>query len=120
LDHTPRAIAFSTSHTITMAYPPPDHAVLSLTTMGLTEFVTPATTTVSTNPSMGMGMSMGALTGLGGYMGLGTKAKHAVVKIEDGEVLIPKECEFGCTAAGTGPDYGSSNRAVFRCGWTDD
>ncbi|CUA75985.1 hypothetical protein RSOLAG22IIIB_01989 [Rhizoctonia solani] len=91
LDHTPRAIAFSTPHTIVMAYPPPDNAVLSLTTMALTEFVTPATTTVSTNPGMGMSMGMGALSGLGGYMGLGAKAKFAAVKIEDGEVLIPKE-----------------------------
>ncbi|KAF8688888.1 Vacuolar sorting protein 39 domain 1, partial [Rhizoctonia solani] len=91
LDHTPRAIAFSTPHTIVMAYPPPDNAVLSLTTMALTEFVTPATTTVSSNPGMGMSMGMGALTGLGGYMGLGAKAKFAAVKIEEGEVLIPKE-----------------------------
>ncbi|CAE6446777.1 unnamed protein product [Rhizoctonia solani] len=91
LDHTPRAIAFSTPHTIVMAYPPPDNAVLSLTTMALTEFVTPATTTVSNNPGMGMSMGMGAFSGLGGYMGLGTKAKFAAVKIEEGEVLIPKE-----------------------------
>ncbi|KDN50624.1 hypothetical protein RSAG8_01122, partial [Rhizoctonia solani AG-8 WAC10335] len=91
LDHTPRAIAFSTPHTIVMAYPPPDNAVLSLTTMALTEFVTPATTTVSTNPGMGMSMGMGAFSGLGGYMGLGAKAKFAAVKIEEGEVLIPKE-----------------------------
>ncbi|KAJ1307397.1 hypothetical protein OPQ81_001502 [Rhizoctonia solani] len=91
LDHTPRAIAFSTPHTIVMAYPPPDNAVLSLTTMALTEFVTPATTTASTNPGMGMSMGMGALSGLGGYMGLGAKAKFAAVKIEEGEVLIPKE-----------------------------
>ncbi|CAE6456533.1 unnamed protein product [Rhizoctonia solani] len=91
LDHTPRAIAFSTPHTIVMAYPPPDNAILSLTTMALTEFVTPATTTVSTNPGMGMSMGMGALSGLGGYMGLGAKAKFAAVKIEEGEVLIPKE-----------------------------
>ncbi|KAG8793698.1 Vacuolar morphogenesis protein 6 [Ceratobasidium sp. 428] len=93
LDHTPRAISFPTPHTITMAYPPPDHAVLSLTNMALTEFVLPATNTVTQNAgmSMGMGMGMGALSGLGGYMGLGAKAKQAVVKIEDGEVLIPKE-----------------------------
>ncbi|CCO30777.1 Vam6/Vps39-like protein Short=hVam6p [Rhizoctonia solani AG-1 IB] len=91
LDHTPRAIAFSTPHTIVMAYPPPDNAILSLTTMALTEFVTPATTTVSNNPGIGMGMGMGALTGLGGYMGLGSKAKFAAVKIEEGEVLIPKD-----------------------------
>jgi hypothetical protein len=78
-----------------MAYPPPDHAVLSLTNMALTEFVLPATNTVTQNAgmSMGMGMGMGALSGLGGYMGLGAKAKQAVVKIEEGEVLIPKECE---------------------------
>ncbi|KAG8694933.1 Vacuolar morphogenesis protein 6 [Ceratobasidium sp. 395] len=93
LDHTPRAISFPTPHTITMAYPPPDHAVLSLTNMALTDFVLPATNTVTQNAgmSMGMGMGMGALSGLGGYMGLGAKAKQAVVKIEDGEVLIPKE-----------------------------
>ncbi|KAG9103535.1 Vacuolar morphogenesis protein 6 [Ceratobasidium sp. 370] len=95
LDHTPRAISFPTPHTIAMAYPPPDHAMLSLTNMALTEFVLPATNTVTQNAGMsmgmGMGMGMGALSGLGGYMGLGAKAKQAVVKIEDGEVLIPKE-----------------------------
>ncbi|KAF8604609.1 hypothetical protein BDV93DRAFT_537690 [Ceratobasidium sp. AG-I] len=91
LDHTPRAISFPTPHTITMAYPPPDYAVLSLTTMGLTEFVLPATSVVTTNTGMSMGMGMGALSGLGGYMGLGSKAKQAVVKIEEGEVLIPKD-----------------------------
>lgn len=108
LDHTPRAIAFPTPHTITMAYPPPDNAVLSLTNMSLTEFVTPATTAVSTNPGgMGMGMGMGALSGLGGYMGLGAKAKQVVVKIEDGEVLIPKES----TGLFFGPD-GQTTRPV--------
>lgn len=76
-----------------MAYPPPDYAVLSLTTMGLTDFVLPATSVVTANTGMGMGMGMGALSGLGGYMGLGSKAKQAVVKIEDGEVLIPKDSE---------------------------
>lgn len=79
-----------------MAYPPPDYAVLSLTNMALTEFVLLATSVVTANPGMGMGMGMGmgALSGLGGYMGLGSKAKQAVVKIEDGEVLIPKDCEL--------------------------
>ncbi|KAG8682591.1 Vacuolar morphogenesis protein 6, partial [Ceratobasidium sp. 394] len=108
LDHTPRAISFPTPHTITMAYPPPDHAVLSLTNMALTEFVLPATNTVTQTAgmSMGMGMGMGALSGLGGYMGLGAKAKQAVVKIEDGEVLIPKESTglfFGADGQTTRP-----------------
>ncbi|KAG9091285.1 Vacuolar morphogenesis protein 6 [Ceratobasidium sp. UAMH 11750] len=56
--------------------------------------------------SMGMGMGMGALSGLGGYMGLGAKAKQAVVKIEDGEVLIPKESTglfFGADGQTTRP-----------------
>ena len=94
LDHTPRAISFPTPHTVTLAYPPPDYAVLSLTTMGLTEFVLPATSVVTANTGMSMGMGMGALSGLGGYMGLGSKAKQAVVKIEDGEVPIPKDSEL--------------------------
>ncbi|QRV74951.1 vacuolar protein-sorting-associated protein 39 [Ceratobasidium sp. AG-Ba] len=93
-----------------MAYPPPDNAVLSLANMALTEFVLPATNTVTQNAgmSMGMGMGMGALSGLGGYMGLGSKAKHTALKIEDGEVLIPKES--------TGLFFGADGKTTRQLG----
>lgn len=39
-------------------------------------------------------MGMGALTGLGGYMGLGAKQKPCLVQISDSEVLISKDSEY--------------------------
>ena len=62
--------------------------MFSMRTMTATDIVTPL-------PITGSGTAMNALTGLTGYMtlGLGAKAKPAVVKITDQEVLIAKDGE---------------------------
>jgi len=56
--------------------------------MSATDIVTPL-------PLTGPGMAMNALTGLTGYMtlGLGAKAKPAVVQVGDSEVLLGKDSE---------------------------
>ena len=99
LPHTPRALAFSTPTVLVFAYTATDHAVFSLDSLSSSELELPsppATNAPSAGAnlgSVGLGMGMTALTGLGGYVGLGAKAKPTVVKISEGEVLIPKESE---------------------------
>ena len=65
---------------------PVDYALYSLKTRAVTEITVPAHAGVSTS-----GMGMGALSGLGGYIGLGTKPKPCVVRVNDGEALIAKD-----------------------------
>ena len=78
---------------LVLAYGPTDHAIVYLNTMSVAELSLPSTG----NPNAGLGMAkvgMGALSGLGGYMGLGTKAnKPSVIQLGDGETLVTKECE---------------------------
>jgi hypothetical protein len=92
LPHTPRAIAFPSSSVACLAYTLTENVLLSLETMTLSELALPTASSVSV---ASLGMGMGALSGLGGYMtlGLGAKAKPSVVKINEGEVLIPKDSE---------------------------
>ena len=77
--------------------------------MTATEIVTPLPVTAS-------GTAMGALTGLTGYMtlGLGAKAKPAVVQVGESEMLIAKDGELWFTSTiGLSPisfqDLGSSS-----------
>ncbi|KJA16870.1 hypothetical protein HYPSUDRAFT_46906 [Hypholoma sublateritium FD-334 SS-4] len=86
LPHSARSITFLDHETACFAYSPTEYAMFSMRTMTATEIVTPL-------PITGSGTAMNALTGLTGYMtlGLGTKAKPAVVKISDEEVLIAKD-----------------------------
>lgn len=79
---------------LVLGYGPTDHAIVYLNTMSVAELnLSPAN-----NSNAGLGMAkvgMGALSGLGGYMGLGTKAnKPSVIQLEDGETLVTKECEL--------------------------
>ena len=57
------------------------------------DVTTPIATAASTNS---IGMGMGALSGLGGYMtlGLGAKAKPNVININENEALISKDSEW--------------------------
>jgi len=68
--------------------------MLSLETMTISEIALPNTNT-ATVAGIGMGMGMGAaFSGLGGYMSLGLGAKEkkpCIVRVDDGEVLIPKD-----------------------------
>ena len=86
LPHSARSITFLDHETACFAYSPTEYAMFSMRTMTATDIVTPL-------PITGSGTAMNALTGLTGYMtlGLGAKAKPAVVKITDQEVLIAKD-----------------------------
>jgi Vam6/Vps39-like protein vacuolar protein sorting-associated protein 39 len=78
---------------LVLAYGPADHAIVYLNTMSVAELSLPSTS----SPNAGLGMAkvgMGALTGLGGYMGLGVKTtKPSVIQLEDGEALVTKDCK---------------------------
>ncbi|KAF8501265.1 vacuolar sorting protein 39 domain 1-domain-containing protein [Gautieria morchelliformis] len=95
LPHSPRAIAFLCSGVACLAYTQTEHVLLSLDTMTISDIAFPSANSVTvTGLGMGMGMGMGALTGLGGYMTLGLGAKEkkpSIARIEEGEVLIPKD-----------------------------
>lgn len=89
LPHSARAISFLNEDKVCFAYSPTDYAIFSVSTMTAAEISTPLPITTSAT-------AMGALTGLTGYMtlGLGAKAKPAVVRISESEVLIAKDSEF--------------------------
>ncbi|KAF8896557.1 vacuolar sorting protein 39 domain 2-domain-containing protein [Infundibulicybe gibba] len=96
LPHSARAIAFLDRETACFAYAPNEYAVFSLVGMNVVDIAMPL-------PAPGSTSAMGALTGLTGYMtlGLGAKAKPAVVGISEAEVLVTKDNEgimFGCDA----------------------
>ncbi|KAF7795997.1 hypothetical protein EIP86_007166 [Pleurotus ostreatoroseus] len=86
LTHSPRYMVFLNAETICFGYMPVDYALYSLKTRAVTEITVPAHAGVSTS-----GMGMGALSGLGGYIGLGAKPKPCVVRVNDGEALIAKD-----------------------------
>lgn len=89
LPHSPRAISFLNHDAVCFAYPPPDYAIFSTQAMSAAEISTPLPVTASTS-------TMGALTGLTGYMtlGLGAKAlKPPVVTVNESETLIAKDDE---------------------------
>ncbi|KIJ52420.1 hypothetical protein M422DRAFT_26032 [Sphaerobolus stellatus SS14] len=94
LPHSPRAVAFVCSRVVCLAYTANEQVLLSLDTMKVSEASLPNTNTASVG-GIGMTMGMGAaFSGLGGYMtlGLGGKEKKpAIVKVDDDEVLIPKD-----------------------------
>ncbi|KAF9509816.1 hypothetical protein BS47DRAFT_1411338 [Hydnum rufescens UP504] len=91
LPHSPRGMAFCNPQMLVLAYGPADHAIVYLNTMSVAELSFPSTS--SANAGLGMAkVGMGALTGLGGYMGLGVKAnKPSVIQLGDGEALVTKE-----------------------------
>lgn len=94
LPHSPRAIAFLSLNAACLAYTQADHVMLSLENMTVSEIVLPSASTVTV---AGIGMGMSAFSGLGGYMtlGLGGKEKKpCIVRVDDGEALIPKDSAF--------------------------
>ena len=82
-------MVFIDPDTICFGYMPVDYAIFSLKTRVTTEVTIP--THVGASVSTGMGM--GALSGLGGYIGLGSKPKPCVLTISEGEALIAKDSE---------------------------
>ncbi|KAJ3504846.1 hypothetical protein NLJ89_g7728 [Agrocybe chaxingu] len=86
LPHSARSIVFLNKDTACFAYSPTEYAIFSIGTMTAVDIVTPLPVTSSRT-------AMNALTGLTGYMtlGLGAKAKPAVVQVADGEWLVAKD-----------------------------
>ncbi|PCH42287.1 rab guanyl-nucleotide exchange factor [Wolfiporia cocos MD-104 SS10] len=76
---------------ICFGYSVSDYALFSLETSRMAEITPPVTSAASSSGISNM--SMGAFSGLGGYMtlGLGAKAKPSVVSIRDGEAFAAKE-----------------------------
>lgn len=82
-------MAFLDEQTLCLGYTPTDYVLYSLATRSSTEVVTPVNGPTSSTSIGGMGM--GALSGLGGYIGLGAKAKPSCFKVNDQEGFIAKE-----------------------------
>ena len=72
-----------------MGYTPTDYVIYPVKSRSTIEVVTPAHAATSSS-SMG-GMGMGALSGLGGYIGLGAKAKPCALRINEKECFISRE-----------------------------
>lgn len=86
LPHSARSIVFLSKDIACFAYSPTEFALFSIQTMTTSEIVFPLPTTAS-------GSAMNAFSGLTGYMtlGLGAKAKPAVVQVTESEVLIARD-----------------------------
>ncbi len=86
LPRSARSIVFLGKDTACFAYSPTEFALFSMQTMTTSEIVFPLPTSAS-------GSAMNAFSGLTGYMtlGLGAKAKPAVVQVAESEVLIARD-----------------------------
>ena len=82
-------MVFLDAETICFGYVPVDYAIFSLKTRNVTEIDPPIHTGTSVSSIGGMGM--GALSGLGGYIGLGSKPVPCVLRSNDGEALVTKD-----------------------------
>jgi Vam6/Vps39-like protein vacuolar protein sorting-associated protein 39 len=98
LDHSARTMTFVNDEIICLGYPHPDFAMFSVFTMNAVDFTFPPISLTSvqgiSNVAMGKGIGMGAISGLGGYIGLGAKAKPQVIRLSDDEVLIGRESAY--------------------------
>ena len=92
LSHSPRAMSFLSEDVICFGYAVSDYALYYLKTSTMVEIATPipAVTSGAAISSMGMG----ALSNLGGYMGLGARARPWVVTVHEGEALISRDSEI--------------------------
>lgn len=84
-------MSFIDSESICLGYSPTDYVVYSLKTRTTID-VTTSNHGPTSSTSIG-GMSKGALSGLGGYIGLGAKAKPWCLRVSDSEGFIAKESE---------------------------
>jgi hypothetical protein len=85
-------MAFLNANNICMGYTPTDYVVYSLKKRSTVDIVTPIHAPASSG-SLG-GMGIGALSGLGGYIGLGAKAKPCALRIDDKEGFIVRESKY--------------------------
>ena len=92
LPHSARTIAFLNSDVVCLAYEA-DHVLFSLDAMSTIEIASGPTVSKSGTGIGNVGMGMGALSGLGGYMalGLGSKLRPCATNVGDGHVLIAKD-----------------------------
>ncbi|KAF5392213.1 hypothetical protein D9757_001433 [Collybiopsis confluens] len=88
LPHSPRIITFMDNDLACFAYSATEYAIFSISRRTVVDVVMPL-------PAAGPSSTMGAFTGLTGYMtlGLGAKSKPGVVKLNEGETLIVKDIE---------------------------
>ena len=95
-------MVFINSEVVCWGHTPTDYVVTSLKTSSTVDVSTPIPT-ATTSGSIGS-MSMGALSGLGGYMtlGLGAKAKPCVATLNESEALIAKDSEYYANSAHLG------------------
>ncbi|EKM58191.1 uncharacterized protein PHACADRAFT_171437 [Phanerochaete carnosa HHB-10118-sp] len=89
LPHSPRTMVFMNGDQICLGYSPTEYVLYSLKLRSTTEIATPGHAPTASSSIGGMGM--GALTGLGGYIGLGAKAKPSALRMSDKECLVAKE-----------------------------
>ncbi|KAF9064436.1 hypothetical protein BDP27DRAFT_1230507 [Rhodocollybia butyracea] len=102
LPHSPRIITFMNNDLVCFAYSATEYAVFSISKITVAEVA-------MTLPASGPTSTMGAFTGLSGYMtlGLGAKSKPGVVKLNDDSTLIVKDNEgiiIGTDARPSRPD----------------
>ncbi|KAG2140140.1 hypothetical protein DEU56DRAFT_798886 [Suillus clintonianus] len=83
LPHSPRVVVFLDSDNVCFAYSPTEYALFSISKLTTLDVTTP----IPANTSMG------AFSGLTGYMtlGLGARAKPGLVRLSDTEALIVKD-----------------------------
>ncbi|KAI0690617.1 hypothetical protein BC835DRAFT_1363553 [Cytidiella melzeri] len=89
LPHSARIMSFIDGQTICLGYSPTDYVLYSLKTRTTLDVVAPSVGPAAST-SVG-GMSKGALSGLGGYIGLGAKSKPSCFRLDDNEVFIARE-----------------------------
>ena len=89
LSHSPRAMSFLNEDVICFGYAVSDYALYYLKTSTMVEIATPIPAVTSGTAISSMGM--GALSNLGGYMGLGARARPWVVTVHEGEALIARD-----------------------------
>ncbi|KAL1698661.1 hypothetical protein EV121DRAFT_296945 [Schizophyllum commune] len=87
LPHSPRAMAFLNPDVVCFGYSPTEYATFSIPTMSVTDISTPPPPQPST--------TVGAFTGLSGYMALalGARQKPEVLQVAENEGLITKDTE---------------------------
>ncbi|KIK62434.1 hypothetical protein GYMLUDRAFT_41874 [Collybiopsis luxurians FD-317 M1] len=88
LPHSPRIITFMDNDHACFAYSATEYAVFSISRNTVTDVAMPL-------PAAGPSTTMGAFTGLSGYMtlGLGAKSKPGVLNLNEEETLIVKDNE---------------------------
>lgn len=86
-------MVFLNSDLICLGYSPTDYVLYSIKSGNTVDVITPVQAATSSASLGGMGMGMGALSGLGGYIGLGAKAKPCALSINEKECFISKDSE---------------------------